>query len=43
LKAGKLIQIGTLVMSQDGKTLTGTQTGTLANGPGNAVLVYDKQ
>ena len=43
LKAGKLIQIGTLVISQDGKTLTGTQTGTLANGPGNAILVYDKQ
>jgi hypothetical protein len=43
-KAGKLVLIGTLVVSQDGKTLTGPQTGSLANGqPGNTILVYDKQ
>ena len=43
-KAGKLVLIGTLVVSQDGKTLTGPQTGTLANGqPGNTILVYEKQ
>jgi hypothetical protein len=44
LKAGKLVLIGTLVVSPDGKTLMGPQTGTLANGqPGNTILVYDKQ
>ena len=43
-KAGKLVLIGTLLVSQDGKTLTGPQTGTLANGqPGNTILVYEKQ
>jgi hypothetical protein len=44
LKAGKLVLIGTLVVSPDGKTLMGPQTGALANGqPGNTILVYDKQ
>ena len=43
-KAGKLVQIGTLVVSQDGKTLTGPSTGTQANGQlGNTILVYDRQ
>ena len=44
LKAGKLVLIGTLVVSSDGKTLMGPQTGTLADGQrGNTILVYDKQ
>ena len=43
-KAGELVQIGTLVVSQDGKTLTGPSTGTQANGQlGNTILVYDRQ
>ena len=43
-KAGKLVQIGTLVVSQDSKTLTGPSTGTQANGQlGNTILVYDRQ
>jgi hypothetical protein len=44
LKAGKLVGIGTLVVSQDGKTETGTLTGIEANGRFyNNILVYDKQ
>ena len=43
-KAGKLVQVGTLVVSQDGKTLTGPSTGTQANGqPGSTILVYDRR
>jgi hypothetical protein len=43
-KAGKLVQIGTVVVSQDSKTLTVPSTGTQANGqPGNTTLVYDRQ
>ena len=43
-KAGKLVQIGTLVVSQDGKTLTNPETGIRANGPPvNFIAVYDKQ
>jgi hypothetical protein len=43
-KAGKLVQIGTLVVSQDGKTLTNPETGIRANGPPvDVILVYDKQ
>ena len=43
-KAGKLVQIGTLVVSQDGKTLTVPSTGTQPNGQlGNTIQVYDKQ
>jgi hypothetical protein len=43
-KAGKLVQIGNRVLSQDGKTLTFTQTGAQANGqPGTTILVFDKQ
>jgi len=43
-KAGKLVQIGTLVVSHDGKTLTNTETGVRANGPPiDFILVYDKQ
>jgi hypothetical protein len=43
-KAGKLVEIGTRVLSQDGKTMTFTATVSQANGPlGNAILVYDKQ
>jgi hypothetical protein len=44
LKAGKLVGIGTLVVSQDGKTETGTLTGIEANGRFYSnILVYDKQ
>jgi hypothetical protein len=43
-KAGKLVQIGTLVVSQDGKTLTNPETGFRANGPPvEFILIYDKQ
>jgi len=43
-KAGKLVQTGTGVVSQDGKTYTNTATGIDANGrPANGVGVYDKQ
>jgi hypothetical protein len=43
-KAGKLVEIGTRVLSQDGKTMTFTATVSQANGQlGNAILVYDKQ
>jgi hypothetical protein len=44
LKAGKLVGIGTNVMSQDGKTLTISLTGTDASGRASTnVFVYDKQ
>jgi hypothetical protein len=40
-KAGKLVETGTLVVSQDGKTLTVTEKGTNASGREyNDVLVY---
>jgi len=43
-KAGKLVLIGTLVVSQDGKTLTGSLTGTQANGQlGSDIVVFEKQ
>ena len=43
-KAGKVVQTGTRVVSQDGKTLTFTVTGTGVNGePINNITVYDKQ
>jgi hypothetical protein len=43
-KAGKLVQVGTVVMSQDGKTLTITITGINVNGqPVRSIAVYDKQ
>ena len=43
-KAGKLVQVGTVVVSQDGKTLTVPSTGTQPNGQlGNTIQVYDKQ
>jgi hypothetical protein len=44
LKAGKLIATGTIVMSQDGKTLTVNTTG-LGSTPGadTAIGVFDKQ
>jgi hypothetical protein len=43
-KAGKLVGVGTAVVSQDGKTWTVTQTGPDANGrPANSVATYDKQ
>jgi len=43
-KAGKLVGVGTALVSQDGKTWTVTQTGADANGrPANSVAVYDKQ
>jgi hypothetical protein len=42
-KAGKLVETGTLVVSQDGKTLTNTAKITDASGREyNNVLVYDK-
>ena len=43
-KVGRVVQAGTRVLSQDGKTLTFTTTGTDANGRQiNNVAVYDKQ
>jgi hypothetical protein len=42
-KAGKLVQIGTLVVSQDGKTLTNPETGIPNGKPVDFILVYDKQ
>ena len=43
-KAGKLVQVATLVLSQDGRTLTVTTRGTDAGGQQvNTVGVYDKQ
>ena len=43
-KAGKLVGIGALVVSQDGKILTNPETGIRANGqPYDVILVYDKQ
>ena len=44
LKAGKLVQVGTFVISQDGKTLTITFTGINVNGqPVSSIAVYAKQ
>ena len=44
LKAGKLVQVGTFEISQDGKTLTITITGINVNGqPVRSIRVYDKQ
>jgi hypothetical protein len=44
LKAGKLVEIGTGVISQDGKTLTVSVSGTDASGrAGTGVAVYEKQ
>jgi hypothetical protein len=44
LKAGKLIQVGTFVVSQDGKTLTVASTGIDGKGqPLNTIAVFDKQ
>jgi hypothetical protein len=43
-KSGKLIGIGTLAVSQDGRTLTNPEKGIRANGdPYDVILVYDKQ
>ena len=44
LKAGKVVQTGTAVLSQDGKTSTIAATGTDANGRQfNNIAVYDKE
>jgi hypothetical protein len=44
MKAGNVVSIGTIIVSQDGKTLTIAGTGTNANGqPTNNITVYDKQ
>jgi hypothetical protein len=44
LKAGKLVQVGTFVMSQNGKTVTVSITGINVNGqPVRSISVYDKQ
>jgi hypothetical protein len=44
MKAGKVVQTATAVVSRDGKTETITTTGTDANGqPINNVTVWDKQ
>jgi hypothetical protein len=44
LNAGKLIQVGTFVVSQDGKTITITSTGIDGKGqPLNTIAVFDKQ
>jgi hypothetical protein len=43
-KAGKLVRTATNVVSQDGKTITATATGTDARGRQvNNIAVYDKQ
>jgi hypothetical protein len=42
-KAGKLVRTATNVMSQDGKTITATATGTDARGQIHDITVYDKQ
>ena len=43
-KAGKLAQVATLVLSQDGRTITTTARGTDGSGQQvNSVAVYDKQ
>jgi hypothetical protein len=44
MKAGKLVQVSTLILSQDGRTITNTGRGIDAKGqPVNSVAVYDKQ
>jgi hypothetical protein len=44
MKSGKLVQVTTLVLSQDGKTITTTVRGINAAGqPVNTVAVHDKQ
>jgi hypothetical protein len=44
VKAGKLVQVATIVLSQDGRTITTTTRGTDARGQQvNTVAVYDKQ
>ena len=43
LKAGKLVAIGTSVVSQDGKTLTVTTTGDNGRRAGTDMFVYEKQ
>jgi hypothetical protein len=44
MKAGKLVQVTTIVLSQDGRTITTTGRGIDAKGqPVNSVAVYDKQ
>ena len=44
MKAGKLVQVATLVLSQDGRTITVTTRGTDARGQQvNTVSVNDKQ
>ena len=44
MKAGKLVQVATIVISPDGKTFTTTSTGVQTNGfMGINIQVYDKQ
>jgi hypothetical protein len=44
LKAAKLVQLGTFVISEDGKTLTVTTTGINGSGqPLKTIAVFDKQ
>jgi hypothetical protein len=44
LKAGKLVQVGTFVISKDGKTVTVSITGIDIKGqPVKSISVYDKQ
>jgi hypothetical protein len=44
MKAGKLLQVTIIVLSQDGRTITTTGRGIDARGqPVNSVAVYDKQ
>jgi hypothetical protein len=44
MKAGKLVQVTTIVLSQDGRTITTTGRGIDAKGQQvNSVAVYDKQ
>jgi hypothetical protein len=44
MKGGKLVQVTTIVLSQDGRTITTTGRGVDARGQQvNSVAVYDKQ
>ena len=44
MKAGKLVQVATIVISPDGKTFTTTSTGIQTNGfMGTNIQVYEKQ
>ena len=43
MKGGRVTSTGTIVISQDGRTMTFTSKGTNANGPVDNVAVYERQ